>query len=194
MKKQYLSLILSSLCYSFAMPALSGGHPSEQALKAEAKGVIQALASSLGKTLKATARDKGLPAAIAVCNTQAGPLTQQVSEAENWQISRTSLKLRNPGNAPDHWEKSVLDWFEKQAAQGADLKTLAYSEVVTDASGQQQFRMMKAIPVGQPCLACHGEQLQAEIEAELNRLYPGDKARGFQTGDLRGAFSLSKTL
>lgn len=190
-----LNLILAGicLCTSGNLMADNASAP-EPTLKFEARTAIQSLASSLGKELKTTAKQHGLPAAIEVCNTKAGPVTQQVSDKHNWQISRTSLKLRNPSNAPDAWEQAVLEKFAQQASQGTDLKKLAYSEVITDSSGQKTFRLMKAIPVGQQCLACHGSQLTPEISSKLQHLYPEDQATGFSVGDLRGAFSLKKTL
>lgn len=165
------------------------------ALKQEAKTVIHSLAGTLMKELKAAKAEGGAPAAIQVCNLKAIPLTDQVAQASNgWDVGRTSLKIRNPENAPDAWEKAVLERFQQQAEQGADLKKLMHAEVVTNEQGQQEFRVMKAIPVGQQCLACHGSQIKPVLAEQLDKLYPEDKARGFNTGDLRGAFTLKKVL
>ena len=156
--------------------------------------VIQTLAKNLMGELRATAQKEGLPAAIEVCNTKALPMTADVSGMKGWQISRTSLKLRNPQNAPDAWERKILEQFANQAVQGADLKTLAYSEVITDNTGQKKLRLMKAIPVAEQCLACHGSELKPAVSQKLQMLYPHDNATGFKAGDLRGAFSLEKLL
>jgi hypothetical protein len=53
---------------------------------------------------------------------------------------------------------------------------------------------MKAIPTAELCVACHGSDLAPEREAQLDRLYPNDQARGFGADDIRGAFTLSKPL
>lgn len=163
-------------------------------LQAEAKGVIKQLVTTLGGELKQAKAEGGAPAAISVCNTKAQGLTAAVSENAGWDIGRTSLKLRNPDNAPDAWEKDVLDQFESKAKQGANLKTLAFSQVVIDEDGRKVFRMMKAIPVGENCLACHGGEIKPELKERIHTLYPEDKATGFATGDLRGAFTLKKYL
>lgn len=173
---------------------LAADTPTPAELKAEAKTVIQTLAKNLMGELKTTAQKEGLPAAIEVCNTKALPMTDDVSGMKGWQISRTSLKLRNPQNAPDAWERKVLEQFASQEAQGADLKTLAYSEVITDSTGQKKLRLMKAIPVAEQCLACHGSELKPAVSQKLQALYPHDNAKGFKAGDLRGAFSLEKAL
>ncbi|MCV6589184.1 MAG: DUF3365 domain-containing protein [Marinobacterium sp.] len=163
-------------------------------LQGEAKTVIKALAGQLGGELKAAVKAGGPVAAIQVCNTKAAPITAQVSQQEGWTVSRTSLKLRNPNNAPDKWEQRVLEQFASQAAAGANLKKLAFSQVVVNDEGQKVFRMMKAIPVGQQCLGCHGSKIKPALAEKLDALYPQDQARGFNAGDLRGAFSLQKVL
>ncbi|WP_415902015.1 DUF3365 domain-containing protein [Neptuniibacter sp. QD29_5] len=163
-------------------------------LQNEAKGVIKELATTLGSELKAAKKEGGAIAAINVCNTKAEGLTKSVNDNSEWHVERTSLKLRNPQNAPDQWEKAILEQFESKAKQGANLKTLGFSQVVVDEEGRKVFRMMKAIPVADQCLACHGSKIKPEIAEQLQTLYPEDKAKGFSTGDLRGAFSLKKYL
>jgi len=49
---------------------------------------------------------------------------------------------------------------------------------------------MKAIPTGEGCLKCHGQNIAPEITAKLKENYPDDKATGFKLGDVRGAFSI----
>ncbi len=163
-------------------------------LQAEAKGVIKQLVSTLGGELKKAKETGGAAAAITVCNTKALPLTQSVNETSGWEISRTSHKLRNPENTPDSWEKQVLEQFAAKANQGSNLQTLAFSQIVVDEEGRKIFRMMKAIPVGEQCLACHGSNVKPALNQKLQELYPEDKATGFAQGDLRGAFSLKKYL
>ncbi len=181
-----------------ALTALATPAVAEQinipALQAEGKTVIKTLAGELGAELKKAAKTSGLDGAIQVCNTKAMPITARISAAKGWTVSRTSLKLRNPDNAPDNWEKGVLELFAKQASAGANLQKMAFSQVVMNDEGDKVFRMMKAIPVGDNCLACHGSALQPAVASKLDMLYPNDHARGFNSGDLRGAFSLQKVL
>lgn len=191
------TLRLLGACCALTVCA-SAANATEQinipALQAEGKTVIKALAGQLGGELKKAAKASGLEGAIQVCNTQAAPITAQVSDAKGWKVSRTSLKLRNEANAPDAWEQAVLEKFEKQAQTGANLQKMAFSQVVVNDQGQNVFRMMKAIPVGDNCLACHGSKIKPGVASKLDMLYPNDQARGFSAGDLRGAFSLQKIL
>lgn len=163
-------------------------------LQDEGKQVIKQLASTLGGKLKEAKMEGGATAAVKVCNTQALPLTQSVSESSGWIVNRTSLKLRNPENAPDAWERDVLEQFQSKVQQGVNLDILGYSQVVVDEQGRKVFRMMKAIPVSEQCLGCHGAEIKPALQEHLQQLYPDDKATGFSTGDLRGAFTLKKYL
>ncbi len=53
---------------------------------------------------------------------------------------------------------------------------------------------MKAIPTGGVCLSCHGQRISQPVEAKLERLYPNDRARGYELGDIRGAFTITQPL
>ena len=165
--------------------------------KAEAKKITGAffeeLKSELGKGMKA-----GSPVtAITVCNSVAPTITIKHSENSGWDVARTSLKLRNPNNAPDAWETNVLQQFEERHAEGESPDTLAYAEIV-DEGDDKYFRFMKGIVMPplekMPCLKCHGENIDPETAAKLDELYPEDQARGYKAGQVRGAFTLKKKL
>lgn len=131
--------------------------------------------------------------AIEVCNSKAPAIAKIISDQKGWSVGRTALKYRNPDNAPDAWERSVLERFEQQKAQGRDPKTLEYFEVV-DVQGAKTFRYMKAIPTGGVCVTCHGTQLAPEVGAKIKELYPQDQATGFEPGDIRGAFTIRQPM
>jgi len=182
--------ILLGMCLViFALDCNSDQQPdtNTQAEIAAAKAAIKEFAGALQAELKAAMQSGGPVAAIAVCNTQAMPITQRVSAERGMDLSRVSLKNRNPANAPNGWQTAVLEGFEKQKAAGQDITGLAWSETVT-VDGEQEFRFMKAIPTGGGCLLCHGTNLSPEIGQALAGLYPEDQATGFTEGDIRGAF------
>ena len=158
-----------------------------------AKKAVGDLVTTLQKEMKAAMKKGGPKAAIGLCQLQALPLTAQISEKHGFEIKRTSLRLRNQNNNPDNYERGVLLDFEARQKKGQDPKNMVAIEVV-EMKGKKIFRFMKAIPTGKVCLTCHGEQLQPEITRTLDQLYPSDKARGYKEGEIRGAFSLQKTL
>jgi hypothetical protein len=165
--------------------------------KAEAKQITGAffeeLKGELGKGMKAG----GPVAAIGICHTGAPAIAKAHSESSGWEVARTSLKLRNPENAPDAWETKVLQQFEQQRANGAAPDALVYTETVEEG-GDKYYRFMKGIVMPplekMPCLKCHGENLDAHTAAALDELYPQDQARGYKAGQVRGAFTLKKKL
>ncbi|MBF0246525.1 MAG: DUF3365 domain-containing protein [Alphaproteobacteria bacterium] len=167
---------------------------ANDALKAEAAGVVQAFGDELKAALGAGMQEGGPVNALGVCNEKAPRIAAAVTAAKGWTVGRTSLKLRNPNNKPDAWELAVLNGFEERLAKGEPAGELAFAEVV-DIGGKKQFRFMKAIPTGGVCLNCHGgADVKPDVEAKVNALYPHDLARGYAVGDLRGAFSISKDM
>lgn len=159
----------------------------------EARGLIKQFGSSLKGQLVGAMKQGGPVKAIQFCNLRAPGIASEVATQSGWEVGRTSLKIRSTANVPDAWELAVLKEFESKKAAGADPAKLDYSEVV-ELNGQKMFRYMKAIPTEKACLNCHASTLKPAVEAELKSLYPGDQARGFNVGDIRGAFSLSKPL
>lgn len=78
----------------------------------------------------------------------------------------TSLKPYNPGNAPDEWEKKILNSFEQGAGEARE---------VTIINGQPYLRLMRPFLTEQSCLKCHA-------------------AQGYQEGSIRGGISIAVPL
>lgn len=190
MRRHHLTLAAMSLLAAGAVRAEQAANPNVE----EAKGLVKEFATTLQGELQAALKAGGPAEAIGVCEDRAPAIAADLAARAGWEVGRTSLKVRNQAlNQPDAWETGVLDAFEQRKAAGEPLDTLAYGEVV-EAEGGQRFRFMKAIPTAEVCLACHGSDITAEVAATLDAQYPGDQARGFSLGDIRGAFSLSKAL
>ena len=153
------------------------------------KSFFEELKGELGKAMKAG----GPVNAIEVCQVKAPAISIATGEKTGWRVARTSLKLRNPANTPDFWERQVLKSFEARKAGGEDVKKMEHAEILS-VDGQTTFRYMKAIPTAELCLNCHGGDVKPEVDAKLKELYPYDKARGYKLGDIRGAFTLSKPM
>jgi len=153
-------------------------------LVAEARSKVQAFGGSLKQALQAAIKEGGLTNGIAVCNTVA-PEIAAANSNDEWQISRTSLRVRNPGNSATDWQEMQL-----KAMQEHPVKDGKPVEIwrVADADTGKGFEYMRAIPTQKLCLGCHGKSIDPAVQAGLNELYPQDKATGFSEGDLRGAF------
>lgn len=75
----------------------------------------------------------------------------------------TSLKLLNPVNRPDEWERKVLESFERGVKDASEF---------TEINGKPYLRVMKPTVTLKGCLKCHGTQ-------------------GYQEGDIRGGIAVS---
>ena len=160
---------------------------------AQAKAVISVFAGTLKGELEAGIKAGGPVKALEICSTKAPQISEKITTEKAMQVSRVSLKNRSPANAPNVWQKMVLENFATRKAAGADPTTLEFSEIV-EHQGHKEFRFMKAIPTGGVCLACHGENLAKGVQETITTLYPDDKATGFKSGDIRGAFVVTKVL
>lgn len=74
-----------------------------------------------------------------------------------------SLRLLNPNNRPDEWERAGLEEFEKGSIEKFEFANIG---------GIQHLRLMRPLYVEKACLQCHAKQ-------------------GYKVGDIRGGLSLS---
>jgi hypothetical protein len=67
---------------------------------------------------------------------------------------------------------------------------------VVTVGERQEYRYMKALPVQQICLACHGtaDKIKPEVSAQLQKHYPDDKGTGYSMGQIRGAMTIRRAL
>lgn len=171
--------------------SLAADQSGLEAYAAKAREAVKAMGGALQTKLKEAIAAGGPVSAIAVCKTLAPQITETQSKAAGMTIKRTALRVRNPSNAPDELETKVLQDFAKRFAAGADATQVERIEEVNEG-GRQLVRYFKAIPMAkEPCLACHGSNLPADLTSTISQLYPEDKATGFAPGDLRGAFSVT---
>ncbi len=159
-----------------------------------AREAVTLLAERFRTEIAASLKEYGVAGSISVCQSLSPDLATQAADASGFEITRTSQRLRNPESAPDAWEAKVLQSFHMRVLTGSDVSKLEYAETVVSPEGDKVFRYMKAIPVAEPCLACHGGELRPDVKAEIARAYPEDKATGYRLGDLRGAFSLTQII
>jgi len=184
-------LTIIALGLSLTAPGAYAADYSDE-LDASRKTVKEFM-QTLKKELQSSMQEGGPVNAVSVCNLTAPAIANTYSVRNGWEVGRTSLKLRNPNNAPDAWERSVLEAFEERKLAGEDPVQMEFHEVVR-VDGDKKLRYMKAIPTSRPCLACHGEALDSIVKARLEKLYPHDRALGYQEGDIRGAFTITQPL
>lgn len=185
-----MSIRIIICCLGAAL--LSGSLAAEEpgGRMAAARAAIAAFGGALMAELTSAMQAGGPLNAIEVCNTRAPAIAEAVSLDSGMNVSRVSLRNRNPANTPNEWQAVVLQNFESRLATGEPADALVW-QGVSDAG---EFRLMKAIPTARLCLACHGDAIAPPVAEKIAELYPTDRATGFREGDLRGAFVVTRAL
>jgi hypothetical protein len=156
--------------------------PAEVSADQRARGA--ALIGELKKSLVGaltTAMGQGVPAAIAVCHTEAPALAEKVSR-EGAVVGRATRKPRNPKNEAAGWQAEALAHFEKLAADKTPLAGQSFARVLDGG----KVAYAEPLVIQELCLACHGQTLAPEVTAVLAEKYPNDRATGYALGELRG--------
>lgn len=169
---------------------------SGDVLLGEARSAANRLLQNVRSEVVSELERTGPIRAITVCKFSAPELSSSISRQTGMRVTRVSLKPRNPSlGEADAWEQKQLLEFERRLSKGEKIESLEVSQVVTEPAGRA-YRYMKAIPVGAPCLSCHGspDMIPEGVKALLANDYPRDRATGYQVGQIRGAVSVKKAL
>lgn len=164
-----------------------------EAAETAARTAASQLGSRLVRELFAAIEAGGgkYEAAVDACAGMAQRITEEEAEKAGLRIRRIALRNRNPDNAPDAWERKVLEEWERTGEYRA-----GHSEVVSVEGGGRELRRMQPIVLMKVCENCHGpkESIPDAVEETIAKHYPGDRAKDFRAGDLRGAFSMRVAL
>ena len=171
---KYISIVLVGLLAPYS------ANGDESALLFKSRELVAEYATLLQSELKKSMSTGGPVAAIEVCKDHAPRIAAELSDRHSVMVGRTSLNTRNADNAPDAWEVEMLTRFDS----GSTLE-------VFESMPNGDTRYMKAIPTAAVCLVCHGEALSEDVVESLDAAYPHDQARGYEIGDIRGAFSIT---
>lgn len=188
-----MKILIPLALLAAALPALA---QDIGALTAETKKIVLPVVPKVLGAMQEAVAEQGIAGAIPVCKELAPQLIKEKRDETGWSIRRVSLKTRNAERAtPDLWESSQLADFDRRIANGEKPEMLEKSDIVT-VDGKSVFRYMKALPVSDVCLQCHGplEGLEAGLKAKLSESYPHDQATGYTKGQIRGALTVKRPL
>jgi len=167
-----------------------------ETLAKETREATQPLLGKVVGTLRETLATNPADKTVDVCREKLPGMVKETREKTGWNIRRVSLKTRNAERGtPDEYEAKVLADFDRRAAAGEKGATMESAEIVQTAEGPV-FRYMKALPVQEICMTCHGDpaNLAPDLVERLKTLYPADKATGYQLGQIRGALTVKRPL
>ena len=182
--------IAAALVLVLSPAMLAAGEPAaDTAWVDQSRQLAMQLGGQLKGELTKAIADGGPMAAINVCYLRAPEIAAQLSQASGARVGRTALRVRNPSNAPDDLERTVLEQFAADLGSGPiDRPLEAVFEIRRGDAVERRY--MRAIPTDALCLTCHGQTIAPELAAAIARDYPKDEATGFEQGQLRGAFSV----
>ncbi len=144
---------------------------------ARGKALVAPLKSELMSTLS-SALSAGPAAAVTVCQVEAPALAKDSAPA-GVRLGRASDRLRNPANhAPDWVQPLLADYL-------AGIVPRSPRSVML---GDGRRGYVEPIVIQSMCLTCHGERLSEDVQAQLDTLYPEDRATGYRVDELRGVF------
>ena len=150
---------------------------------------INRLAVTLVREVTSAIAKDGPEAAVDVCHLKALPMTNGTVAGlpRITAVKRTSLKLRNPANAPDAADQLALDYIRQQMENG-DAPSALLIQRVESPSAAPEWRVYKPLGVTTTCLACHGDPAEqsAALRAKLSALFPADQATGYNAREWRG--------
>lgn len=142
----------------------------------------------LSSRLLAAIDSGGVGHALQFCNVHAFPIIDTVQRETGASIKRVSDRWRNPNDAPDSLEQSILKDFSNLLAEGG-----APEARVVEADDAHLLYARPIVLGAVLCLNCHGipgEDIAAEHALLISELYPNDRATGHKMGDLRGMWSI----
>lgn len=175
----------------FLLIAAGGGsvHAYDEAALLKGRTAAAALNETLRARMAQSLKGSGPRAAMSVCAYQAQALAQEVGRNEAVTVKRTSLRLRNPANAPDDYEKGLLARFSAESRDGK-LPDEYLDE--RRESGRKVFRYAKPLVASSLCINCHGrgEEIPEDVRRMLEARYPDDAATGYREGEFLGIVSV----
>lgn len=181
-----------------AMPAIVATFvdpdaPENAEIRTLGERAINRIGVTLINEVSVAVAKSGAEKAIDVCHLKALPLTGEIIAGmpRITAVKRTSLRLRNPANAPDEAEKLALNKVQEDLTTGILPKVLVQR---LDRPGEKsEWRVYRPVGVAQQCVNCHGppDTLAPGVQSKLTGLYPADQATGYAAGQWRGLIRVS---
>lgn len=163
----------------------NAGDPSSSFLEDSRQKALKTK-SVLGKNLMRALNEGGPAHALSFCTTRAIPLTDSMSQVQQWNIQRVSDRPRNHQNKATGAALEYIQLAKSELEKGNKLT----GSVDTINGTPTAF-----IPImtNEMCMNCHAarEELAPELIAALDEHYPTDKAVGYLPNQLRGVWVVS---
>lgn len=153
------------------------------------RGLQYALSTKtvLGKNLMVAIQKDGTIAALQFCNEKAYPLTDSMAIVHKVNINRVSDKPRNLNNKANKEELEYIQIFKNDSKNNKESQPIAIES-------SKKVNVYYPIKTSGMCLQCHGmpnKQISDSTFLEIQKLYPNDKAVGYDINQVRGIWHVS---
>ena len=186
------------LCCVLAIAALGACTPEPET--PEPGDLLVARQAALGfdarlrmEVLDRLERDEDPVAVYMSYRDHAPGYAKDISERLGLEFSRISMRPRNPLNSADDWEREQFAQFELWRETGRDPTVMESAAIVVEED-RKLFRWMRPLAADEPCMVCHGDELDPRLLTMLAQEYPLDEATGYYDTEIIGAYSVTKVL
>lgn len=136
----------------------------------------------LARNLTGAINEGGIVYALGFCSTKAIQLTDSMAKLHRASIKRATDKPRNPDNLASEEELAYIKELKMRSESGKELKGKVFA---------QNEKVIGFYPIltNSLCLKCHGKiglDIEPETLKNIQRLYPKDKAIGYDENQVRG--------
>lgn len=109
-------------------------------------------------------------------------------------LRRTSLRVRNPANAPDAADLAALELIQEQLQRGDEVSKLLVQRVTLPGL-PPEWRVYRPLVALKQCMDCHGADaiLAPGVADALKIFFPSDHAVNYRVGEWRGLLRVSIT-
>ncbi len=139
----------------------------------------------LRTALQASMSADGPAAAITFCRQQAMPLTSKYN-TDSITVMRVAEKFRNPSNALKNPDSTVWSQYKTAMANGDSI----FSKTVVTDTAIHYYKPILLLPLCSTCHGVAGKDIPASLVTVIDSLYPGDRAKDFLVGELRGMWHI----
>jgi hypothetical protein len=121
----------------------------------------------------------GVIGALGVYRDEASSITATLGRTYSGRFGRTSDRLRDPRNAAPSWATDIVK------STGTRLTRDATTWVVPIGTN---VGVLAPLDTRDTCVLCHGPAMAVppDVAAKIRVTYPGDRATGYEVGQLRG--------
>ncbi len=185
-KNIYLLILLPALGFLSCGSVKEPDNINSDEYISKGDSIVKITFDTLRNTLTRTIGEKGVMGAVDFCKTNARWLTETYN-AEGIQVKRVAERFRNPENKPDSTDIKQWVLYTEKKSRGDSL-----TPGIISKDGMVYY--YKPILLQPMCLACHGEagkDMSPAMVSHIDSLYPGDLAKGFKPGDLRGMWKIT---